>query len=90
AVLRGYQECFSEEVLVYVTAMMFDDMRRFSIPDRFYRILNRQETCRALNLGNSAVQALVRQRKVLKIIGCGKRALGYSGPSVWKCLLERQ
>ena len=90
AVFRGYKECFSDEVLILVIAMMFDDMWRFSIPNRFYRILSRKETCQALNLGSTAVQALVRQRKVLKIIGCGKRALGYSGPSVWKYLLERQ
>ena len=90
AVFRGYQKCFSEEVLVYVITLMFDDMWRFSIPKRLFSVLTREETCKALNLGTSAVQALVRQRKILKIPGCGKRALGYSGPSVWKCLLERQ
>lgn len=80
---------YNPDVALEVIKLLQHDIWRFSIPKDFYCVLTRSEICRKLDCGISTVTRLVHAGKILPIIGCGERAMGYSGPSAWQYLLER-
>ena len=84
-----FDGCYDQRVLDQLLAMLQHELWRFSIPRRFFCILTQEEVCKKLSCSPSKVKRLIRARKILPIQGYGNRALGYSGPSVWKFLLER-
>lgn len=84
-----FSGCYDQTVLDQLLEMLRHELWRFSIPKRFFCILTQEEVCKKLSCSPSKVKRLVRSRKILPIRGCGNRALGYSGPSVWKLLLEQ-
>jgi len=83
-------EDYDSEVAEAVFEMLEKTPWRFSIPKRFFCLMKHKEVCSVLKLQSTAVNSLIRERKILPIIGSGDRAMGYSGLSVWKLLLERQ
>ena len=85
----GRMHDFDRTVSNLLITALRDNPWRFSIPQKFLCVLKKQEACKVLGCKASTLHALVRSRKILPVIGSGKRALGYSGPSVWKLLLER-